>query len=293
MRKRTRKPTASQRDKSSIATAKHLKATGVLSKQTKLHGGRYVSRGVLKRVREHGWIIQNNQKAVKVSRDLLERAKEQGLHTVGNRIVVPKDRVSTKRLEQKILTGVKYIPGGQLQEVHLPFDTMSEFLVALQSGKLDRMKESREMFAFRYFKGMSNGFRDSKHLLEWLIKYDSITNPLTGDLLSNLDQQYSNFTLYKLLPGMGNPPIYLEERKERQDRRFSIQADQDRRVQYRRKLRVHERSALVVERRREHDAVRKKNERDRLREENPAKYREMLDANKARMIASRERRKNK
>lgn len=291
MAKRKRAPSLKQRDKATIAQAKMLKAMGVLSKKTKLHGGKFVSRGVVKRVHDLGWIVQNNQKAVKVPRALLEKAKEQGLHTVGNRIVVPRDGRSTRRLEQGILTGVKYVPGGQMQVVHLPYSSMSEFLAALQSGEIDRLKDSKEHFAFKYFGNTSNAFRNSQHLYEWLIKYDSITNPSTGETLSNLNKQYSNFVLYKLIPGAGNPPIYLEQRNARHDARAGRQAAHDSRASNHRRQKHMQRSELFQQQRKDADAARKRVSRAALKENDPVAYERMLSRNKARAIKSKNRRK--
>jgi len=294
MAKRKRPVSTSQRDKSAIAAAKYLKAQGLISKQAKLHGGKYISRAVLKKTRELEWIVKNNYKAVKAPREMIERARTGGQVVVRNRLIVPKGMNAERRIRMGALPGVIPVPGGQMFTVDLPYSTMSEFLVALYDGRVDALKQRQENFAFTYFGHMSQrAFRDGKDLYQWLIKYDSITNPITGDIMSEMDQQYSHFRLYRMLPGVWNPPTYEQAQLAKKRRRFMTATQNDRRASRSRTKRIDEITVSAAEQRRAYDRERKKAERERLKLTDPLKYEAIKAAGAARSIASRNRRKGK
>lgn len=270
--KTKRRLTKAQVDPNTKRLAIQLKQAGVLSKRANLRK-HAVSQHVAKKVAEYGWVAQNHYQAVKAKPEMVAKAKAQGLQTVGNKIIIPKDHVAKKRLSQGVVTGIRAIPGGNMQIVMLPYDSMTSFLMGLQSGDVDRFKQRKEQFAFTFYGNMSQiAFRDSKHLYEWLIKYDAITNPLTGSLLEERDSTYSNFILYRVMPGMWNPPSYEEKRRLHKERRASHQSTQDRRASGRRMKRVSEIGGYALEARREADAKRQKEKRASMTPEKRAEY---------------------
>ncbi len=259
MAKRKRKPTAAQRDKGNIEIAKYLKRQGLLSKQTKLHGGKYVSRGVVKRVAELKWIKENNYQAVKVPRKKAAEAKELGLFTYGNRIVVPKDRKSKKRLEQGLMTGLQPIPGGQIQFVILPYSSMTELLRGLYSGAVDRMKEPQEGFAFTFYGNQSHEmFKNGAALYEYLTRYQDVINPFTGGVTEHDAAHFANFRLYRVLPSDWNPPSFETLERKKRGNRLYRSRQHDERVVKKRYKSINELSATAAEKRRAADRKRKK-----------------------------------
>lgn len=180
MAKSKAKVSAAQKDKYAISVAKYLKKIGVLSKQTKLHGGKYISRAVLKKVGEFEYVASNRYKAAKVSKSYLQKAREQGYAIVGNRVIVPDTRNVEKRLAAGLIVGVIPIKGGTLEAVVTPYNDLSSLMKALQSGELDRMKTGEEQFMFSLYGNMSyGGLRDSDHLASYLSRYQSAQEALS------------------------------------------------------------------------------------------------------------------
>jgi hypothetical protein len=185
MAKVTRKVSASQRDKFSITIAKILKKKGVLSKQTKLHGGRYVSRSVLKKVREFQHVAKDDYKAVKVPRALAKKAREEGYQVVGNRVIAPNDRNWIARLKKGVLSGLKPIKGGYMVEVTIPFtvDNVDGLIHRLQTTSMDDLKLEDELFAFSIGEDKDNAgdmrttmsfkaFQTTDQMRDWLQHYN-------------------------------------------------------------------------------------------------------------------------
>jgi len=158
MSKGKRKPSASQRDKLAIATAKILKKKGVISKQTKLHGGRFISRGTLKKVQELQHAARSDYRAVKVSKDIARRAKAEGYQVVlGNKVIVPAEHEFIKRVKAGMITGIKPVKGGFMSEITIPFtaENIEELTHKLQYENLDDLKLEHEQFAFSINGNMS------------------------------------------------------------------------------------------------------------------------------------------
>lgn len=180
MAKSKAKVSAAQRDKYAIEIAKYLKKVGVLSKQTKLHGGKYISKGVLKKVREFEYVASNRYRAAKVSKQYLQKAREQGYSIVGNRVIVPSTRNVEKRIRDGLVTGVIPIKGGTLEAVVTPYDDLTSLMKALKNGELDRLKTDEEQFMFSLYGNMSyGGLRDSEHLAQYLSLYQSANEQLS------------------------------------------------------------------------------------------------------------------
>lgn len=174
MAKVTRKVSASQQDKFSITIAKILKKKGVISKQAKLHGGKYISRSVLKKVREFQHVAKDDYKAVKVPRALAKKAREEGYQVVGNRVIAPNDRSWIKRLKNGILSGIKPVKGGHMAEVTIPFtvDNVDSLINRLQTTTMDDLKLEDELFAFSFFGNMSfQAFHSTEQMRNYLEHY--------------------------------------------------------------------------------------------------------------------------
>ncbi len=201
MAKSKRKIYQTQRDKVAIDLAKRLKERGIISKQAKLHGGKFISRDVLAKVRAFQSSAQLGYKAHKVSRATAQAAKERGFQVVqGNRIVGPTDRKFTNRLKTGMLTGVRPVKGGMLEEVILPhtvFD-MHSLVAQLESG-IDTLKMDDEQFAFTFHGNKSlQAFRDSDHLLDYLRHYKSIFEPNGSLKAEDLQEEFKNLIILRL-----------------------------------------------------------------------------------------------
>lgn len=162
MAKNKRTISSSQRDKLAIETAKILKKKGVLSKQTKLHGGKYISRGVLKKVQELQHVARSEYRALKVSKDIARQAKAEGYQVVqGNRVVVPAEHDFIKRVRAGMVSGIKPVRGGFMSEVVIPFEVnnVAELIHKLEYEDVDNLKLPHEQFAFSIDQFDSEGNR--------------------------------------------------------------------------------------------------------------------------------------
>ena len=180
MAKRKRSPSSSQRDKLAINTAKILKRKGVLSKQTKLHGGKYISPSVLRKVQEYQSAAKPHYTAIKVKPDVARAAKAEGYQVSNNRIIVPRDHGFIKRIKSGQLAGIKPVKGGFMSQVMLPYEAHNydELLQLLRTENLDDLKLPNERFAFRVGgtegspMGMSyRSFGNGKEIAEYLQHY--------------------------------------------------------------------------------------------------------------------------
>jgi hypothetical protein len=146
-----RRVSKSQRDKLAIHTAKVLKQKGILSKQTKLHGGKYISPGVLRKVQEYQHAAKPHYTAVKVPKTVAKAAREQGYQVANGRVLVPRDHEFIKRVKRGELAGVKPVKGGFMSEVMLPFNASNydELLELLRTENIDDLKLPQERFAFK------------------------------------------------------------------------------------------------------------------------------------------------
>jgi len=151
MTKYKRKPNTSQRDKAVLAMAKKMKQQGLLSKQTKLHGGKYVSQAVLKKVVANQHLSRLDYRPVKASKKELQAAKDQGFEVINGGIVGPNSNTFRARVRKGILTGVAPVKGGMMEQLHMPADifTMRQLLERLGNKGIDNLKNDNEYFAFK------------------------------------------------------------------------------------------------------------------------------------------------
>lgn len=216
-----------------IEAAKVLKRAGVLSDRVKLHGGKFISRGVLKRVREFGYIAENKYVAVPVKRELAQRARDAGYVVVrGNRIVIPNEAKRKHALQRNELAGVVPVRGGTMEIVHLPGSIMDMhgLVHKLQTRKgIDDLKAPDEMFAFQFFGHMSyRPFVDTESLLEYLTHYEAVFD---GDDVTDDPTQevFQNLVILRMRPGDYSPPSPEARRQAARTRRRSSRETQDRR----------------------------------------------------------------
>lgn len=239
MAKNRRKPSAAQRNKEVIESAKVLKKAGILSPKTNLHSGRYVSRGVLKKVIEYQHAAALDYTSIKVPRRVAQEAKERGYQVVqGNRIIGPKDTDFKKRIARGEITGVKPVRGGMMEEVILPYGVMDMYALVekLESG-IDDLKLPGEQFAFKFFGYESyRAFRDSDDLLEYLKHYKSIFSPNGSLKAEDLQEEFDALTLFRLHPSDIDLNIRGPSRRRADKRRAhseNIRTQQDRRYRKR------------------------------------------------------------
>lgn len=199
MAKTKRKIYKTQRDKNAIAIAKELKRSGILSKQVNLHGGKYISRDVLKKVREYQDYARLNYGTVKVPKNIAEAAKQRGYKVVqGNRIVGPKTERFRRRLKSGKVTGVKPVKGGYMEEVTLPH-TIYDMASLIEQGDIDTLKMPHEYFAFKY-KGNESYrvFQNTELMLDYIRGYKSVAAAIDSDRPEDLQEEFENFTIFRL-----------------------------------------------------------------------------------------------
>ena len=220
MAKNKRKISSTQRDKLAIETAKILKKKGVLSKQTKLHGGKFISRAVLKKVQEFQHAAKPDYRAVKVSKSLARAAKAEGYQVVrGSRVIVPADHDFIKRLKSGVVSGIKPVKGGFMSEITIPFtaENVQELTHKLQYESLDDLKLEHEQFAFSFHGNMSyRAFLDTDTMRKYLEHYKQ-------------DEQIRAVKVYRLHPSDVSHFIKGREYREKMKRQNRTRTVQDRR----------------------------------------------------------------
>ena len=232
VKQRKRKPSGLQLDKSVIATVKKLKARGILSKATKLHGGRYVSRRVVKKAFQFQHAASLNYKAIPVSKALAQKAKDEGFTVVrGNYIVSPSNRAWQKRIKSGDIAGVRPIKGGYIEAIVLPhsiFDIRTLYN-RLATGELDGLKLVGEEFAFAFFEHFSyRTFKSTPELLKYLTFYKSIFDAAQDLRADTMGETFRNLQLFRVnsnsiseynLDGKFRAKRTAERQKTYQDRR--------------------------------------------------------------------------
>lgn len=201
-KKRKRKPSGLQINKTVIATAKKLKARGILSKNTKLHGGKFISRSVVKKTFEFQHAAALNYKAIKVPKAQAEKARSEGFAIVrGNYIVSPADRKSQNRIKAGDIAGVKPIKGGYIEAIVLPhsiFDIRTLYN-SLATGELDKLKLDKEEFAFAFFEHFSyRTFKNTPELLKYLTHYKSIFDAAQDMRADTMGETFRNLQLFRV-----------------------------------------------------------------------------------------------
>lgn len=227
------KASAAQRDKTNILIAKILKEKGVISKQANLHSGRYISKGVLKKVRQYEQIARLDYVTVKVNKAVAKAAKERGYEVVqGNRVVGPKSTQFRNRLKKGEITGIKPVKGGYMEEVILPhtiFD-MRGLIEQLKEG-IDTLKLPSEQFAFKYRGNESfRAFMNSQQLLDYLMHYKGIETAINSNKAEDLQEEFDAITIFRLHPN--DISKALPNQKERQKRSAARRAERIRNGEY-------------------------------------------------------------
>lgn len=228
MKKSKRKISQAQRDKTNISIAKKLKEAGIISKQAKLHSGRYISKGVLSKVRQYEAAANLNYKAITVSKDIAKAAKERGYQVVqGNKIIGPNSQTFKKRLKEGVITGVRPVKGGMMEEVSLPHNVMDmQTLVAQLQEGIDTLKMPEEHFAFKYHGNESyRTFMSSRELIEYMMHYRGLFD-YNGSLKpEDLQEEFAEFKIFRLHPStirQNIPGPTFRKKRAEQKRREAI-----------------------------------------------------------------------
>jgi hypothetical protein len=286
-----RKISSTQRDKNLIYAAKQLKKAGILSKQTKLHGGRYISKEVVRKVKEFQHAADLGYKAVKVPKKLAEAAKARGWQTVGgNKVIGPTTATFRNRLKRGELTGVRPVKGGMMEEVELPHTVydMRTLVEQLKEG-IDSLKLPEEYFAFKYQGNESyRVFPNTKELLDYMLHYKADSNIYQAMAKpENNQEEFANFSIVRL---HGNDQYLMRGPTQRKRERLAAGIKPQRRT---RKSKAEYLATLPRDRA---DYIRAQMaKKDRKKREkrmaNPAEYEAYKEAARKRAQASRERRK--
>lgn len=299
MAKNKRKPSAAQRNKEVIEAAKVLKKAGILSAKSNLHSGRYVSRGVLAKVKQYQHAAALDYTTVKVSKAVAREAKARGYQVVqGNRIIGPKDTQFKKRLAEGKITGVKPVRGGMMEEVIMPHGVMDMYsLVEQLENGIDDLKMPGEQFAFKFYGFESyRAFRDSDDLLEYLRHYKSIFTPSGSLKAEDLQDEFDALTVFRLHPSDIDLNIRGPARRKADKRRAraeGIRTQQDRR--YRKRTMAEKLDAMDPARAKRIRAKLAKRQEDKrvALAANPKKFEEEKARARERARKSYENRKNK
>jgi hypothetical protein len=297
--KSKRKISRSQRDKYNISVAKKLKEAGIISKKANLHSGRFISRGVLAKVKEYEAAANLGYKAVQVSKETAKAAKERGFQVVaGNKIIGPATPVFKKRLKEGTLTGVRPVKGGMMEEVVLPHNVMDmQSLVKQLEDGIDTLKMPNEQFAFTYHGSESyRAFPSTKELLEYMRHYRGIFDANGSMRAEDLQEEFAGFRIFRLHPSTINRnipgPKARRERAKRQRMeaiaRGEYVAPKRQRKSYAEKL--EEMHPGRAKKYRERKAAKDRAKREALMAD-PKAYAEYKEKAKARAKKSRERNK--
>lgn len=301
MAKTKAKRSAAQRDKNNIAIAAQLKKAGILSKQAKLHSGSYISKGVLKKVREYQHQAALGYKAYEAPKSVVQAAKERGYQTVGGtKIIGPKSDTFRKRLKAGEVTGIKPVRGGFMEEVTLPHDVydMRTLMEKLEGG-IDSLKLPEEQFAFKYHGAESyRAFLDTRMMLDYLRHYKGAFDFNPSAKPEDLQEEFANFTIFRLHPNAVDLNI-RGARRRREDKKAKRIADikagtynAEGRKRYRKSLseKLAEMPEARAKRIRTRMAKQRTEERAKLAAD-PAKLADYRAKAKARAKASRDRNK--
>jgi hypothetical protein len=190
-----------QRDKYNIYVAKTLKKAGIISKQAKLHSGAYISRSVLKKVREYEAQAKLGYKAYSAPKAVVKAAKERGFQTVGGKIIGPPSATFRNRLKRGDVTGIKPVKGGFMEEVVLPHTVydMRSLVEQLKEG-IDTLKLPNEQFAIKY-KGFESyrAFMNTQQLLDYLQHYRGFEQS-SSLKPEELQEEFDALTILRLHP---------------------------------------------------------------------------------------------
>ena len=197
-----RKIYSTQRNKLAIQVAKYLKEKGIISKQAKLHGGKYISREVLAKVHKYQDAAALGYTTVKVSKATAKAAKDRGFQVVrGNRIIGPATPTFRNRLKAGQMTGIRPVKGGYLEEVELPH-TIYDFATLIEHGDIDSLKLPNEYFAFTYNGGESKAtFGSTKQLIDYIMGYKSVQRDLEqSQRPEDRQEAFEKFVIMRLHP---------------------------------------------------------------------------------------------
>lgn len=270
MGKYSRKPSAAQRDKIAIAVAKKLKERGILSKQVKLHGGKYISKEVLRKVRDMQHLAALNYAAIPVSKKLANEAKQKGYMVVqGNRIIGPKTKTFKKRLEENILGGIKPVKGGYMEEVTLPHSIYDLRSLVANGSDLNDLKLSNEYFAFKFHGNESyRAFPNSKQLLDYLMHYRGISRSLS-DKPEDQQEQFEALTIFRLHPN--DVPYVIPGPTKRRERAKQAWKGKRKSRNY---VPVDKLTDIQKRKRKQQEKLKAQRRRERMTEQEKERYRE-------------------
>jgi hypothetical protein len=241
---------AAQSAKENIKTAKVLVKKGLLSKQVNLHDDKYISKRVLKKVRQYSNYTSKDFVAVKVSKAKLAIAKANN-YVVGNgRIVVPKGKRVQRAIIEGLDAGIIPLKRGYMEEIIIPIDVsdladFERFVLEELPNKI----EPGEAFAFKFYGNFSHKpLRDAKELWDYFQHYKSIFNddPRTQDP-SYLKEQFENLVIIRAHQAEINDviPSLKERQKANAERRGKVtfkqkysRMSEERKEKYREKQRL-------------------------------------------------------
>lgn len=183
---------------------------------------------MLKKVREYEAVANLGYKAIPVSKEIARAAKERGYYVVAsNKIIGPNAQTFKSRLKQGIITGVRPVKGGMMEEVSLPHTVMDmQSLVAQLQEGIDTLKMPEEHFAFKYHGNESyRTFMGSRELIEYMMHYRGIFDHAGSLKAEDLQEEFAEFKIFRLHPStirQNIPGPTFRRKRAEQKRREAI-----------------------------------------------------------------------
>lgn len=285
MANKKRRIYSTQRNPEAIALAKRGKQLGIISKQAKLHGGKYISQRTLKKVKEYQGAIRLGYRATPVTKARAQEARLAGFQVVqGNRIIRPKGARWAKRVVEGPIAGVRQLsPIRYLEVVRLPYDTMTfhQFIqTAMQNPRIiDDLKLPDELWAFKLYGNSSyNVFLSIKDVANQLTKYRNLDmGTVLGHIhAEDMDEKVQAFELIRV--GEDAVHLAIPSPKDRDARNKARRGKRHRNLSenpfyqdY--KVRVRRRNAIKAQQRRDKMSESEREEYRRKNRERMAKKR--------------------
>lgn len=162
-----------RQDKENIRLAKKMISKGLLSKQVKFHDDKYISKEVLRKVREYSKYTSKDFNLIKVSPQKAKQAKESGYVVVNNRIIAPKGKRAEKAIKEGLNAGIKPLKRGYLEEIALPI-TVTD-MAEIERFVNDLYLGPDEQLAFSFYGNKSHfAFPSKLSMLQHLEHYKSV-----------------------------------------------------------------------------------------------------------------------
>lgn len=227
-----------------IQQARIAKKRGLISKQTKLHGGKFLSNKVLNKIIDIDPLIEAGYVGHKAPRKTVQEARKKGYKVQGNLIVgpsaaKPEGRRFKKALAEGKIAGVKPVSAGHMEIVEMPYGItdLRDMIAKYHTNPelLDDLKTEDEMFLFKIYGNESYlPFIDTKSMLDYFLKYRSIFDAAGDIRVALLEDTFEAFQVFRFNPQ--DTYRFIRSGRERNKARAMRMQGQDRRPRDRKQI---------------------------------------------------------